>query len=529
MCERDKEIKILIKENQKLQADLKMKNDMMTSILDQNFSQLKDLNDKNEKIISSVVSNYLSNVELLEENYKQLRSDLRNRVKKYVDTHTKLMNDRISKLLVKNQLSDDTKMVELSNKYCILETKCLELENQNKQLIVVSDNNYNIRLQYENMVSDLNRQKMVLDTELNLARQEIIKNNNMILFLTAEMNSVKTSFQEIQEIEMESAKIKIDELGKKIILYEHNQSELNVKLVDCINQIDNLELELLTAQGIIQQNELEINIVMEEKKYYVSEYDNLKSKMHELETNVLLRISEIQDQCKRDKDICAVTYEKKMLELSANYDEQIFSLKAKYITEINDKEVKITGLTNNLKVFVENQYFTSCEVEKNKLLYDKLKGEYAGIDKKIDELNEKHKNVYTELELSHKKEKDVLVNSYNETIRKTQDLNDILQQRLSQSVEALGMSKIAITNLKENNLKLEKQLGEANTSVTDDDIKIKYDSVTKENSLLREKLEKSIELNNNFSNKEKQYEYQIKQLQTKCNQIISFHQNKGIS
>ncbi len=179
----------------------------------------------------------------------------------------------------------------------------------------------------------------------------------------------------------------------------------------------------------------------------------------------------------------------------------------------------IDGLTNHVKSFTDNQHIILNENEKLKIINEKFQTEKTNFDNKIAEIQAQCKKEMENLKLLHKKDKDVLLNSYNESIKKAQDINEALQTRLNQTIEALGLSKTTISNLKGSNKSLEQQISTFETET--ESKQEKYIDLKTENASLREKLERSIELNNTLSNREKQYDGQIKQLQVKCSQLIS--------
>jgi chromosome segregation ATPase len=270
---------------------------------------------------------------------------------------------------------------------------------------------------------------------------------------------------------------------------------------------------------MISQLKGEKDVILDEKYHYIQEADQYKQKLRESESSILERIKQLQDTTTREKERYILEQENKFKELKDKFEKQILSIRNEYNGLVSDREKQIDGLMSHLKSFTDTQHITLNENEKLKITNEKFKMEQSGIDQKTNELNGQHKKEMDEIKVLHKKEKDLLVESYNETIKKSQELNDALQNRLNQTIEALGLSKTAISNLKETNQNLEKQIQTKESE--DSSYQDKYNQSRSENMSLREKLERSIELNNSYSNKEKQYESQIKQLQSKYSQLVN--------
>ena len=124
-----------------------------------------------------------------------------------------------------------------------------------------------------------------------------------------------------------------------------------------------------------------------------------------------------------------------------------------------------------------------------------------------------------ELKASALVDKQTLSSTYTDSIKKSQEMADAVQIRLNQTMEALSLSKTTISNLKDNNIELEKQLQGKHDDQAD--IYDKVNELNGENRDLKEKLEKAIQLNTDLSMKERQYETQYKQLQIRYNQILA--------
>lgn len=568
-----RDISIVMKENQKLQSELKIKNETINSLINQNFTELKSLQNRHEDIVNKLTLSYESNIQNMDQKYKLFRSSLERKLKNNVDTHYKLNNEKnillsnhntvlLNKLneletdnnnkdsiikelrqefMAVQQLKNDIglQLKEFKHTNEILETQLEELKHIYQS--ATDKNNFNERL-----ISDLTLQKENLTLQLDNTNSELNRSNDQIKKMTSEIENLKTIYEDTHNrnllllneninkqnnidektLEIINMNSKTSEMEKRINLLESNRKELNVKVIDLVHQTDTLKGESLSSQKIIHQLKIEKDVILDEKYHYVKEYETLKSKFQEHEASILDRMKQLQEMASKEKERYIQEQDIKSKESKDKFDKQLMSLKYDYSGIISDKEKQIESLMSHVKSFTENQYVALNEIEKYKIMNEKLRAEQSNIDQKTSEIHLQYKRELDELRTAHKRERDALTESYNEAIKKSHEINDALQSRFNQSVEALGLTKTTISNLKDTNNSLEKQIQARETE--DGSIQERYNELKTENLSLKEKLERSIELNNNFSNKEKQYEMQIKQLQTKYNQLILLTK-KGMS
>jgi chromosome segregation ATPase len=561
-----KDLASIIKENQKLQSDLKTKNETINLLINQNFTELKSLQEKHEKLIDSLAISYDNNIKNLDNKYKIFKKSLDVRLRDSVNTHYKINNEKVHILeeqrnamqqkIDENQkeiIMRDEKIKELSiqfeavNKlYNEHQIKCKNMEQDKiltdqrlSELNVMYENHMNTTIDYSKALTDLNFAKEKIETELHSVKQEILRNDSTMVILKTEADHAKNSYQNIHNkhllllnenvskqnsidektLEILSLNSKISELDKKNLLLESNRKDLNIKVTEFIHQLDNLQSEMVAAQKNILQLKAEKDNIIEEKDHYIKELDHYKQKFMESEASILEKINKIQNTATNEKNQYVSNHEEKIRDVVDRHEKQLTLLKSECNSIVVDKEKQIEGLMNHLKSYVDNQYITFGEIEKIKLANEKLKSETLDIDKKTNDLHINYKKELEDLKNSHKKEKELLIDSYNENIRKSQELNEALQNRLNQTIEALSLSKTAISNLRETNQTLEKQVQSRETE--ENNYQDKFFHLKNENTSLREKLERSIDLNNTFSNKEKQYESQIRQLHTKYGQLVA--------
>jgi len=550
-----REMTVLIKENQKLQTELKTRNETINSLINQNFTELKLLQDKHLETIRILTDTYDTNIKNMNEKYRIFRSTLQHKLIDNLDTHYKFTNEKTN--LLTNYQTDLLQKIDAATKDVNEKTneikRLQEIESQvqhtsQKNTLLAEqlehyktiNQTYKITaIEYEKTINELSVEKNRLRTDLdtitnqyNLAEENmkrlVIENNNyktasndMYSKYTSSLNDNLNKQNNIDEkiFEIISLNSKISELEKKTVLLETSRSDATIKNAEFICHIDELKAQIVSQHKMIIQLQTEKETIEEEKNHHIEDAQLAKSTLREMELNLLEKIRQIQEVSAKEKENYIQLSETKLKDQQDVCTKKMDDLRQEYVSMIADKIRQIDGLTNHVKSFTENQYITLNENEKLKIVNEKFQAEQTNFNNKTAEIQTQCKKEMENLKLIHKKDKDVLLNSYNESINKAQDVNEALQTRLNQSIEALSLSKTTISNLKGSNKSLEQQISTFETET--ESKQEKYTDLKTENASLREKLERSIELNNTLSNREKQYDGQIKQLQAKCGQLIS--------
>lgn len=569
-----KELLKLIKDNNKLQSELKSKNETINSLINQNFTELRKLQETHTKLTSDISESYNRNIERLNKNHQLFKRSLKNKLKDNINTHYKLNNEKVHLLEKQNKKSNDkidelqTINEQLSSKYeninnqlhdlrlekNALDTKTKELEDTNKilqkdlnELTLKYENKCKIYENYDDKFNSLLEKNKNLELELHTVNLELSKTSESLELMTSKMEKINNSYIELHDkyvfllddnavrkntidekiIEISNLNSKIDETEKKNNLIETHRNELNIKITELINQNDNIKADLFSSSKTIQQLKTEKESLLNEKEHFMEELKICNNRLKEIELNASENIEKIQSKSNLERDTFISNHEKKIEELIDNYDTKIRDIKSEYNALISDRDAQIEGLTTYLKSITDNQYSVLNEMERVRSANEKLKSNQTDIDKKMNEIHIKYAQMIEEERDNYKREKSLLTETYNSNLKKSQEMSDGLQTRLSQTIEALGLSKSAISNLRHANNELEKQLSERKA----DDLRYKnqFDKIKSENISLRENLERSIELNNASNNREKQYEAQIKNLQSKYNHLVSLtKKNIGI-
>lgn len=562
-----KEMSGIVKENQKLQVDLKVKNETINSLIGQNFAELKLLQEKHKSIVTDLATTYESNIRNMDSKHQLFESSFRSKIKSNLNTTYKLHNDK-NKLLVKTnenllqsleelQLAAKEKDFKIKN---LLEEKTL-LENSSEKL------NFNFtKLEKEaktlnqkyteilekdkentDSIKDLTSNFKTLQNNYKDATEalaisviDLATSNDLIKKLTQELEHTRTMQQDLQNkhslllndnsskqinidektLEILTLNSKINELDKRNSFFETNKKDQSLKIDSLINEIDNLRAELLSYQKLNSQLKSEKEINIDEKYNYSVQLEQCKLQLRDAETNILDKINKMQEMCNKEKEKNKLECEIKVKEIKEKQEKQIVSIKNNYNALVSEKEKQLDGLTKHLESFTDSQHILLSEIEKIKSVNERLRLDANNIDQKINEIHLQNKKEKDEMEIIYKKEKEELVKIHNDTLKKTHESNDAVQTKLNKTLEALNLARSAISELQDEKKNLERKF---QTKESEDiSLQEKYTDLKTEYVTVREQLERSIDLNNSFSLKEKQQEQQIKQLQLKCNQLINF-------
>lgn len=548
-----KDIQYLIKENQKLQSDVKTKNETIHHLMDQNYSELKNLQEKHDKIVNSVVTNYDTNVKNLDSIYVNYKRYIVSKYRDSVNTHCSVNNERIKLLAdhnkelitkidslnnIQNEV-DNLKILNVSHNVRLkeLEEANVILDRRNRELHIECENNTVNKENYESIIASNTHIIQTIKQNLSLTKDELEKQNEVVETLTVELETIKKTsdasyhknllllndnFQKqtcIDEktLDILSLNSKIAEIEKKIKVIDQSRTDVSVKNLELINQLDDKTKEIYSQQKNLHQLRIENDNIMDEKIHYVRELADYKSKLSDVEKSVIDRIKQVQESSRIELGKAISDYEYKIRDMKDRHEKLTCAMRHDYNTTISDKEKQIDGLTKHLKSFVDNQYHILSEMENVKMINDKLKVDQLHFDQRISDIMIKHKSELEEYRTKHNNEFDVLNEAHNEMITRAQEIRDTLESKLDQSLDALSLAKTSISNLKETNDTLKHQVSLRDTD--ENNVHDKYTQLRNENEQLKEKMDKLIEINNNHANNEKKYNLQVMQLQSKYEQL----------
>jgi len=556
MVKRD--MTIIVKENNKLKKELIEKNTIINSIINQNVTEIKTIKDKYDEIIKGMTETYNINISCMNKTYDTYRSGLHKRLKDTIATHYKLNNEKYElqfnhnkelinkinshtdKIDTKNNVIDDLRheLELLTQTKLSLESQLNEStyiknisETQLKELLSIHNNCTNIISSDEKIIHDLRNTITDLTSQLDLS-------NTKLSQVVSDIDSLKIINKDVQHkygslinelinkqnsldektLEILNLTTNCNEIEEKLVLLYSDKKELSVKTVEYINKIDNLNMEILTLNRATNQLTIEKENALYEKQHYVKEYEITKLALRKMETEMLDKMRNIQENFEKDKKKYLEEQISKNQENISELNIKTLSIQEEHNAYVQSKEQQIKSLMDHIKSFTDNQYVLFNEMEKLKSSNDKLREDQTEIDQILTKIHTEYKKQLDDMMNTYTKEKDALIENYKDTIKKTQETNITLEERLSQTVEALSLSRTTIANMRDTNIAFEKQL--QSREAEDLSILDKYNNSKSEIISLKEKLDRSIDINNTYGTKEKQYELQLKQLQAKYNHLL---------
>ena len=555
------DITILAKENRKLQNELIEKNSIINLVINQHISEKKTLSDAHNESMQDILTTYNVNIMDMKKKYDIFRTSLHKRLQDTITTHYKLSNEKHDLLMARNQelatmmQSHQDKLSEKTQQIDLYRNRAYELQQvhdgiesrlqdtlHSKQMIEGSLNELRDAHLYchtkinssESIIEELRQnvsqlKSQLYDTEMISSKNEewckqlIIdldatkmmgnKHNILVHDLMTKQNTIDEKNLELIRLEM-----KHQEMEHQITILENSKKDQHIRITDYCTAIENLQSDISLITKKVTTLSSEKEDLVYQLQHRLTEYDLIKNQLREIETTMLSRIRHVQESFELEKtkyiNDHTSQYENQILKLN---DTMVMMQQTFDIANAN-KDQQIKSLMDHVKSFTENQYATFIELDKQRSLNEKMSVTQANIDQTLTQINDQHTQEMDRMKLDFDNQKNTLITSYEDTIKNAQDNNDILEERLNQTIEALTLSRSTISNIRDANMILENKI---NTKETEEMSTVdKYNTVRSELVSLREKLDKSVNLNNDYANRERQYETKIKQLQLKYNQVL---------
>ena len=523
--EHDKYIKILEENNKELldkYENISKENSMLKNAHSNELNELNKKNDLKEKEFLDLNENLKNELnQLLNENETKIK-ELRNKVKNNQNNVIPKMKQKISDLQnEKENLAQDIEFCGKTHKHKLAEI-ALEYEDEKEKILT---NNRQL-LEEDNNENDQQIQEIrkIFQIEKDKISEEIKKEN---LEAQEKINKIeKEENEKLNEVEKE----KDDKIGElQDILDELNFShEEYVKKTEREILLRNQKIENL--QKFISDNKNSIDIIKNQQENYLieqqKEFENEKEELNEKisktkkDTEVyeidINKLKEQNDQMKAN-----------IKELKANYNEiedEIRKAKDELDDQISEMKSDINLVSNNINVNNAN-YDKELLLKKQNIDFSNKKLEeitndlnnYKEIfEVKINEAREKIIGEYTDKINDVKKAKENFENMLNKIEKQYNELNT----KFENESESLTKEKESVTE-KLNDLTFKKrQLGDQLDSQHCNDqtiilklrseYKLKNENLSKDNILLREKLQKLEQnynkLTNNYDNEKSNWE-----------------------
>ena len=514
-----KDISVVIKDNKRLQTELISKNSTITELVNKNFIELQSINQIHIDIVNKIHNLYHESLEKINREInltkKSYNKHLRNTIKNYNVTYSSqisILKKEISQLLEKN-----TTINAEYDKYCISNHRLGEENQSLKNTLIdlnkIKDEYDTILPIYNNQITTINIMKNDynrLCMELNESSLKINDSKDLLKKNSQEFEIQKKSFDELTLVHhktmleindyqrqlgenvltINNLHKSINNLESELLVTDSAKTKMNLDINEYCDKISHLQKSFVDTKQMLDEIKLDNNNNSNEKLYYMSEYNKLKilhDESEKINSETILQMSD---------------------KISNKYENIIESLKSDLNIKLSERENQISGLTSHLKIQVDGQHLVLAELEMLRAQNDKLRNnnitlsgqttQYVIPTNKITNTNYTTKKEIEDLKLQCQQEKD--------TAKKIQESNDILQQRLNQTMDALASSKNTVTSLKETNLELEHKINS--------------------NHSLNEKINKLTEINLELSSQIEIYDSKLSHLQNKYNQLINIAKKK---
>lgn len=541
-----KEMHAILKENTRLQTELKSKNETINTIINQNFVELKQLQHQHQNIVDTLTTTYNSNIQEMETKYRAFRSGFQNKLKDSINTYYRVANERIKLLNEHNdQLKNRVSLLqaELGTKTNTLRKTTEELTEQTKTAQQLNTTLNNLESAYKELYDTSNIDKKTLQTqdkELKELRQYRERNSE----LEKELQIIKDSHKEIRtdyltmisenmekQTRLDEANITIQDLHRVAIKRDKQFAQLTNDQNQLSKSITDLNLALSEEKKKHQEthNKLrELNNTHTEcavsKEEYISQIELLRTECQRLTVAQAEQIRLHTEALSNERAICNTKlateldkYTKTMKQERDSIVEELELAKRVHAATMSEKEAQLASFKTLAKANSETQHTTFQELDKLRQQNALFLESQEKFDKKFAELEAKYQKEISDIKNQQKNDSDTLMTTYTDNSRKSQEMCEMLQTRLTQVTDALALAKATISNLKETNQILEEQSKQH--SIDEDETQSKQDDLHEENQTLKDRLERAVDLNNTLNVRLRQYESQIKQLHMQQKQL----------
>jgi len=523
--EHDKYIKILEENNKELMdkyENISKENNMLKNAHSNELNELNKKNDLKEKEFLDLNENLKNELnQLLNENETKIK-ELRNKVKNNQNNVIPKMKQKISDLQnEKENLAQDIEFCGKTHKHKLAEI-ALEYEDEkekiltNNRQLLEDDNNENdqqiqeirkiFQIEKDKISEEMKRENLEAQEKINKIEKE---ENEKLNEVEKEKDDKIGELQDILDELNFSHEEYVKKTEREILLRNQRIENLQKFISDNKNSIDIIKNQqenyLIEQQKEFENEKEELNEKISKTKKDTEVYEidinklkeqneQMKSNIKELKTNY----NEIEDEIRKTKD---------------ELDEQINEMKSDLNLVSNSINVNNANYDKELLLKKQNIDFSNKKLEEITNDLNNYKEMFEG---KINEAKEKIIGEYTDKINDMKKAKENFENLLNKIEKEYNELNT----KFENESESLTKEKESVTE-KLNDLTFKKrQLGDELDSQHCNDqtiilklrseYKLKNENLSKDNILLREKLQKLEQnynkLTNNYDNEKSNWE-----------------------
>lgn len=314
----------------------------------------------------------------------------------------------------------------------------------------------------------------------------------LIKKLAAKLNGVIKENSQVKLYQDESNLLTLENqaLRERVTVLERTQAELiESRSRQAMAEDRVVELELNNRSLIVERD-----LALEESARRTSDYQKACQSLMESESSMITKISQIQAESGEQNTRYEKTHREEIARLTSHHESQLQSVKKEMGVTIIERGKQIDALTSCLKAFTDSQYVALNELEKYKSENEKLRQTHERYEQQIESIMQRCHGETDDERRREKKDREILMESYKENIRKAQDLNANLQEKLERSLETISKSKSIIHSLRESNDRL-KRSAQASESRSSIESETRIQQLQAEIDNLQAKLDASTELN----------------------------------
>lgn len=355
-----------------------------------------------------------------------------------------------------------------------------------------------------------------LETDNSLLKKSNEDFQQKLLNSLAEINNKQYTLEE-NKVGLTDLKNKLNYANQYIEKLEKIQKEQNEKIVEFLDKINRQSLELVETKSSLEGSETKNQLLEKELAEMQNEIDTLNKEYEENEKNTMSRIASAVERHSNERHGTIIELEGKLESQKQRYEQLLNDIKSDMNKEISAKDVQIQALMNNLKSLTESQHAIFQDTEKIKLANEKMKLDQSKIDEKTLELKTKYERDIEEIRQTFKREKDTLIYNYEQLVRQHSDKNSDDSNKLTRTLKILEEAKKTISDLTNDNKKLQVTRQEREKEVSE--IILEITAIKNQNLILQTKLDQALELNVELTNKNTAMQQAIRTLQLKNGEL----------
>lgn len=441
-------------QNKKLKSDLEKSKQQLQALLSLEYQNMKVLDSNN----LSLSDEFIQNINNLKEQYEAQKNLEEQSLKEELNSLQKELVDLKNKNAAAKKASDEARKAAAQAEKAIEETKRVieeqendqirnfkeeikELEKQikdkEKQISAVNNEKEKVIKEYDTKLEQLNKNNEELNNIINDLKQNIaslekqISENNELININ---NELKAKLDQLEKDYQVQLKEQLDKSFEKVSQLEKDADEMNDKLSNKDNEINQLKEQLNKSTDAVAKFEKDLNDSKEQLSNKDKEIIQLKAKISSLPTQ-----EQVNDlQSKVDK---LETSSKEKEELQTKYN-NLLTEKEQLSNNEQALQQQLLQLQEQISVLTKQQEEQTKEAESEKA--KEISRQIELVELKIKENN----NIISELKEQYDRFiycKDKLINDFA-AVRKYTSL--IVESELANKNAKIVAEEVSVMNPK---------------------------------------------------------------------------------